>query len=269
IGKILIDPRDSRVVLVAAQGPLCAEGGARGLYRTTDGGATWTRVLHVDGWTGVNEVHADPRNPDVLYATSYQRVRRVWTLIDGGPGSGIHKSSDGGKTWRKLENGLPKEDMGRIGLAISPVDPDVVYAIVEAANKAGGVYRSTDAGGSWEKRSDYVASSPQYYQELVADPKVRDRVYSMDTWLNVTQGGGWRRSPSTSTTMRCGSTRPTTTTSSSAATAGSTRAGIAGRPGPSSPTCRSRSSTRSRSTRRCRSTTSTAAPRTTTRSAGV
>ena len=195
IGQIAIDPRNTDVVYVAAQGPLWGEGGERGLYRTADGGATWTRVLDVDDKTGVSEVHLDPRDPEVLYAVAYQRHRRVWTLIDGGPGSGIHKSTDGGKTWTKLKNGLPTVEMGRIGLAVSPADPNVVYAIIEAQSRKGGVYRSTDAGANWEKMNDYVSNSPQYYQELIADPKVVDRVYSMDTFMQVTYDGGktWRR----------------------------------------------------------------------------
>ena len=190
IGKILIDPRDSSVVYVAAQGPLWSAGGDRGLYKTTDGGKTWGRVLHIGEYTGVSDVVIDPRNPDILFASAYQRHRRVWTLIDGGPESGIHKSTDGGQTWKKLENGLPKEQMGRIGLAVSPADPDVVYAIIEAANKAGGFYRSSDSGGSWGKMSDYVSGSPQYYQEIIPDPRVAGRVYSMDTWMQVTEDGG-------------------------------------------------------------------------------
>ncbi len=192
IGKILIDPRHSNVVYVAAQGSLWAAGGDRGLYKTEDGGKTWTRVLNVDDWTGVSDLAFDPRNPDVIYATSYQRARRVWTLIDGGPGSAIWKSKDAGKTWKKLTNGLPKEDMGRIGIAVSPAQPDIVYAIIEAAasGKAGGVYRSTDAGGNWDKRGDHVSSSPQYYQELVCDPKAPDRVYSLDTFVMVSEDGG-------------------------------------------------------------------------------
>ncbi len=190
IGKIVVDPRDSRVVYVAAQGPLWASGGERGLYKTTDGGKTWNPVLQISADTGINEVHLDPRDPDILYASAYQRRRHVWTLINGGPESGIHKSIDGGATWKKLESGLPKEDKGRIGLAVSPAQPDTVYAIVEAADKKGGFFRSQDAGGSWEKMSDYIASSPQYYNELVADPKNVDRVYSLDTWLNVTDDGG-------------------------------------------------------------------------------
>lgn len=195
IGMIVVDPRDSNVVYVAAQGPLWSSGGDRGLYRTTDGGKSWTRVLDIDENTGVSEVHLDPRNPDVLYAVSYQRHRRVWTLIDGGPGSGLHKSSDGGTTWRKLSNGLPSVEIGRIGMAVSPVDPNTLYAIVEAQLGKGGVYRSTDAGAGWEKMSDYVSGSPQYYQELVADPVNVDRVYSMDTYLMATTDGGktWSR----------------------------------------------------------------------------
>jgi photosystem II stability/assembly factor-like uncharacterized protein len=190
IGRVLVDPRDSDVVFVAAHGPLWRAGGDRGLYKTTDGGKSWERVLHVDEYTGVNEVVMDPRDPDVLFASTYQRHRQVWTLIDGGPGSGIWKSRDGGKTWKKLENGLPKDDKGKIGLAVSPADPDVVYAIVEAAPTGGGFYRSLDGGGNWEKMSDYVSGSPQYYNEIFADPEVVGRVYSMDVWMMVTDDGG-------------------------------------------------------------------------------
>lgn len=191
IGKIVIDPRDTDTVLVAAQGPLWSSGGDRGLYRTEDGGATWERVLEISPDTGVTDLVYDPRDPDVLYAASYQRRRHVWTLIDGGPESAVHKSTDGGESWRKLEQGLPRGDVGRIGLAISPVDPDVLYAVIEAADEESeGFYRSTDRGESWERRSGYVSGSPQYYQELFADPHDRDRVWSMDTWLMVTEDGG-------------------------------------------------------------------------------
>ncbi|KAA0255467.1 glycosyl hydrolase [Acidobacteria bacterium ACD] len=195
VGKILVDPRDSKVVWVAAQGPLWKPGGDRGLFKSTDGGKSWKASLTISENTGVSDLWMDPRDPDVLYATAYQRRRHVWTLIDGGPESGIHKTTDGGATWKKLEKGLPKGDVGRIGLAVSPADPDTVYAIVEAARKAGGVYRSTDAGGTWEKRDDYVSQSPQYYNELVPDPKRAERVYSMDTWLHVTEDGGksWKK----------------------------------------------------------------------------
>jgi len=190
IGRIVVDPRDSRVVYVAAQGPLWRAGGERGVYKTTDGGATWKRVLEISEHTGANEVWIDPRDPDVLLASSYQRRRRTWTLINGGPESAIYKSVDAGATWQKLTSGLPTADMGKIGLAISPAAPDVVYAIIESIDDAGGFFRSTDGGASWEKRSDHVSGSPQYYNELVPDPLDPDRVYSMDTYLQVTDDGG-------------------------------------------------------------------------------
>jgi photosystem II stability/assembly factor-like uncharacterized protein len=196
IGKIVLDPRDPSTVYVAAQGPLWTDGGDRGLYKSTDGGKSWKKVLDISPRTGVSDLWYDPRNPDVLYATAYQRRRHVWALIDGGPESAIYKSTDAGATWKKLKNGLPKEDLGRIGLAVSPADPDVVYAVIEAASKkAAGTYRSTDAGGNWEKMGDYSSPSAQYYQELIPDPKVVGRVYSMDTWMMVTEDGGktWKR----------------------------------------------------------------------------
>jgi len=190
IARIVVHPNDSNTIYVAAQGPLWSKGGDRGLYKSVDGGKTWERILHVDDYTGVTDFALDPRDPNVMYAASYQRHRRVWTLINGGPGSGFHKSTDGGKTWRRIKGGLPGVDMGRIGLAVSPVDPNYLYAIIEAADRKGGFYRSTDMGESWSKMSDYVATSPQYYNEIVADPKFRDRVYSLDTWMNVTEDGG-------------------------------------------------------------------------------
>ncbi|KAA3614321.1 MAG: glycosyl hydrolase [Planctomycetota bacterium] len=190
IGKILIDPFDSSTVFVAAQGPLWRSGGDRGLYQSTDGGENWRRILHISDDTGVNEVHMDPRDPNVLYASAYQRRRHVWTLLNGGPESGIYKSTDGGRHWRELKSGLPKGDMGRIGMAISPANPDVIYAIVEATGKEGGFFRSNDRGETWTKQSSYMTSSPQYYNEIVCDPLKVDRVYSLNTFLNVTEDGG-------------------------------------------------------------------------------
>jgi len=190
IGMIAIDPRDSNIVYVAAQGPLWNAGGDRGLYKTNDGGVTWEKVLEISEHTGVNEVHFDPRNPDVLYASAYQRRRRTWTLIDGGPESAIYKSTDAGATWRTVTKGLPKGDMGRIGMAVSPANPDVIYAIIEAVRDEGGFFRSTDRGESWSKRSDHVSGSPQYYNEIVADPSDVNRVYSLETWMQVTTDGG-------------------------------------------------------------------------------
>lgn len=190
IGMIAIDPRDSDTVFVAAQGPLWSSGGDRGLYKTTDGGMTWARVLHVSDSTGINEIHLDPRDPDTMYASAYQRRRHVWTLINGGPESAIYKSTDGGKSWDKVSRGLPRADMGRIGMDISPVDPDVVFAIVEAAEDAGGFYRSSDRGETWERRSGYVTGSPQYYQEIVCHPTDVDTIYALDTYMQVSRDGG-------------------------------------------------------------------------------
>jgi photosystem II stability/assembly factor-like uncharacterized protein len=193
IGMIAIDPRDSDVVYVAAYGPLWSPGGDRGLYRTTDGGKTWTPILTVDQNTGVSEIHIDLRRPDVLYATAHQRRRHVFTQVSGGPGSAVYKSTDAGQSWRKIVAGLPSGDLGRIGLALSPVTPDLLYAIVEAQEDKGGFYRSVNGGASWERRSSYT-SSGNYYQELVCDPKDPARVYSMDVFLQVSDDGGasWR-----------------------------------------------------------------------------
>ncbi|MBL0005928.1 MAG: glycosyl hydrolase [Saprospiraceae bacterium] len=189
IGRVLIHPKNSDVVLVAALGPLWSAGGDRGLYRTKDGGKTWDQVLKIDEHTGVNDIVADPRNPDIMYASSFQRRRHVFTYLGGGPQSTIYKSVDGGLTWNKSAQGLPATDIGRIGLAISPVDPEVIYAMVEAAMGKGGFFRSTNRGGSWEKMSDYAASG-NYYVELVPDPVNKDRIYSMDTWMQVSNNGG-------------------------------------------------------------------------------
>jgi photosystem II stability/assembly factor-like uncharacterized protein len=196
IGMIRFDPRDSNVIYVAAQGPLWSKGGDRGLFRSTDGGASWEKILGGGPYTGVNEVHLDPRNPDVLLASTHQRFRNVPALMNTGPESGIYKSTDGGDSWREITNGLPSEndgeDMGKIGLAISPIDPDVVYAAIELGRRTGGFWRSTDGGESWEKRSDFVASAtgPHYYQEIFADPHRFDRIYHMDATLHVSTDGG-------------------------------------------------------------------------------
>ncbi len=189
IGRIIVHPENSDVVYVAAIGPLWSKGGDRGLYKTTDGGKTWEAVLTVDEHTGVNDVQMDPRNPDVLYASTFQRRRHVFTYVGGGPGSGMHKSTDGGNTWTKINTGLPTTELGRIGLAISPVNPEIIYAIVEAADGKGGFFASTNRGASWEKRGSHKTSG-NYYQEIIADPVEENTVYSMDTWMSVSHDGG-------------------------------------------------------------------------------
>lgn len=190
IGEILVDPRDGDTVYVAAMGPLWGPGGDRGLYRTFDGGTTWETILAIDENTGVVCLEMDPRDPDVLYAAAYQRRRHTWTLIDGGPQSGVWKSTDGGATWREINKGLPGGDKGRIGLAVAPRDPDTIYAIVEAVGDEGGFYRSTDGGENWSRQSDYISQSPQYYQEIHVDPHDSDRVYSLDTYFSRSEDGG-------------------------------------------------------------------------------
>jgi photosystem II stability/assembly factor-like uncharacterized protein len=189
IGRIVVHPKDSDTVYVASQGPLWAPGGDRGLYKTTDGGKTWSQVLKISEHTGVSDVVLDPRNPDIVVATAYQRRRHFFTMINGGPESAIHRSTDGGKTWKKMTTGLPDEQLGRIGLAISPVNPDVLYANVEAANANGGIFRSSDNGVTWEKRADYNQGS-MYYGDIFADPADVDRIYVPDVIFQVSDDAG-------------------------------------------------------------------------------
>jgi photosystem II stability/assembly factor-like uncharacterized protein len=189
VGKIVFDPRDSNVVFVAAQGPLWGPGGDRGLYKTPDGGKTWSRVLNVSENTGITDVVINPRNPDVMLAASYQRRRHVWTLIDGGPESAIHRSTDAGKTWAKVSAGLPGVDLGRICFAQAPSNPDVVYASVEAADGKGGIFRSTDAGATWEKRNPFDRGA-MYFGQMTVDPKNADRLYVLNVFPQVSDDGG-------------------------------------------------------------------------------
>ncbi len=189
IGKIIIDPNNSNVIYIAAIGPLWSKGGERGLYKSIDGGINWSLILYIDENTGVNDVIIDPRNTDILYASSFQRRRHVFTYVGGGPGSGMHKSEDGGENWIKINTGLPTEEIGRIGLTISPANPEYIYAIVEAANGKGGFYRSLNKGASWKRQSSH-STSGNYYQEIIADPVDPNRVFSMDTWMTVTNDGG-------------------------------------------------------------------------------
>jgi photosystem II stability/assembly factor-like uncharacterized protein len=192
ISKIIIHPENSNIVWVAAQGPLWSKGGERGLYKTVDGGKTWKRTLGDEEWTGVTDILIDPRNPNRLYAATWQRHRTVAAYMGGGPNTAIYKSEDGGETWEKLEKGLPKANMGKIGLAISPQKPDVIYAAIELDRRTGGVYKSTDRGASWIKQSDAVsgATGPHYYQELYASPHHFDKLYLVDVRMQVSEDGG-------------------------------------------------------------------------------
>ena len=192
ISKIIIHPENSNIVWVAAQGPLWTKGGHRGLYKTTDGGKTWKKTLGDNEWIGVTDFVIDPRNADCLYAATWQRHRNVAAYMGGGPGTAIYKSNDGGEKWKKLEKGLPKSDMGKIGLAISPQKPDVIYAVIEEEQRSGGLYRSENRGASWTKMSDAVSggTGPHYYQELYACPHQFDRIYLADVRMQVSEDGG-------------------------------------------------------------------------------
>ncbi|MGC6430052.1 MAG: WD40/YVTN/BNR-like repeat-containing protein [Jejuia sp.] len=192
ISKIIVNPKNSDEIWVASQGPLWSSGGERGLYKSTDGGDTWKLVLSDNEWTGVTDIVMDPRNENILYAATWQRHRNVAAYMGGGPGTALHKSTDGGETWDKLTTGLPKGDMGKIGLAISPLNPDVVYAAIELQRRKGAIYRSDNQGGSWTKMSNTVSggTGPHYYQELVASPHVFDKLYLMDVRVQVSEDGG-------------------------------------------------------------------------------
>jgi len=192
IARVIIHPQNSDVVFVAAQGPLWKKGDERGLYKSTDGGENWKKVLGDNEWVGVTDIVLDPRDPERMYAATWQRHRNVAAYIGGGPGSGIHRSTDGGETWEKLTKGIPKSNLGKIGLAISPQNPDIVYAAIELDRRTGGVYMSSDRGASWTKQSPTVsgATGPHYYQELYASPHAEGRIYLMDVRIQVSDDHG-------------------------------------------------------------------------------
>jgi photosystem II stability/assembly factor-like uncharacterized protein len=192
ISKIIVHPEDSDTVWVASQGPLWSSGGERGVYKTTDGGKTWTNVLKSGPWTGATDLLIDPRDPDRLYAALWQHQRTVAAYVGGGPESGLWKSEDGGETWVELKTGLPGGNKGKTGLAISPINPDVVYAAIETDRREGGLWRSDNRGGSWTKMSDEVGqgTGPHYYQELYASPHHFDRIYLVSNTSRISNDGG-------------------------------------------------------------------------------
>ncbi len=192
ISEIVVHPENPNVIWVAAQGPLWKSGGERGVYLSRDGGLTWRRTLGDDEWVGATDLAIDPREPDRIYAATWQRHRTVAAYMGGGPGTGLYRSEDGGANWTKLEEGLPESDMGKIGLAISPQRPDVLYAAIELDRRTGGVWRSTDRGATWQKRSDEVGggTGPHYYQELYACPHVFDRIYLAGVRMRISDDGG-------------------------------------------------------------------------------
>jgi photosystem II stability/assembly factor-like uncharacterized protein len=190
IAKIALNPHNPDVVYVAALGALWSDSPHRGLYRSTDGGKTFQRVLYVDDKTGCADVVVDPSQPNIVYAAMWQFRRTAYSFASGGPGSGLFKSTDGGTTWRKLTTDLPTGDLGRIVLAIAPSKPEIVYAMVESKQSA--LYRSTNRGENWEKRSSAVnvTARPFYFSSMVIDPYDADRVYRLTFQLAISNDGG-------------------------------------------------------------------------------
>lgn len=192
IHRVIIDPTDPNTVYVGAIGSPWGEHPERGVFKTTDGGATWEKILFANNKTGVADLVMDPTNPNKLIAALWEHKRDPWFFKSGGAGSGLHMTHDGGKSWKKLthEDGLPKGDLGRIGIAIAPNKPKVIYALVEAKKNA--LYKSEDGGFKWKKVNDKndIGNRPFYYSEIYVDPQNENRVYSIFTYVNVSEDGG-------------------------------------------------------------------------------
>jgi photosystem II stability/assembly factor-like uncharacterized protein len=190
IGKVEVHPENPDVVYVAALGNLWSPSTERGVFRSTDGGSTWEKVLFVDEFTGAVDLVMNPEDPEVLYAATYQRLRKAWGFNGGGPGSGIYRTTDGGDTWSELTTGIPAGDKGRIGLAIAASSPNVLNALIEHADaEARGTYRSEDGGDSWE-RVNSLNPRPMYYSEIFIDPTDPERVYVLATDTYRSEDGG-------------------------------------------------------------------------------
>ena len=187
IGRIVIHPTNANIVYVAAVGPLWASGGERGLYKTVDGGKTWANTKKISEHTGFTDVAMDPTNPDVLYAAAFQRQRKAYSFVGGGPESAIYKSIDAGASWTKLTEGLPTADIGRIGLDISQSRPGTIYATMET--RGADIYRSDDHGASWRKTGT-GSSFPWYMGQIRVDPTNPERVYFLGVPLQVSEDGG-------------------------------------------------------------------------------
>lgn len=193
IQRIIVDKNNSNIVYVGAIGSSWGEHPERGVFKTTDGGKTWKKILYVNEKTGLADLVVDAHNPNKLIAAMWEHRRKPWTFNSGGPGSGIYLTVDGGEHWQKLtdKDGIPKGDLGRVGLAISPSNPNRVYALIEA--KKNGFYRSDDGGYTWKKMNDKlneIGNRPFYYSDIAVDPINENRVYSVYTYINVSEDGG-------------------------------------------------------------------------------
>ena len=192
IHRVIIDPTDPNTVYVGAIGSPWGEHSQRGVYKTTDGGKTWKKILGANLKTGVADLVMDPHNPNKLFAALWEHKRDPWFFKSGGEGSGLHMTHDGGQNWKKLtaEDGLPKGELGRIGIAVAPNKPEVVYALIEAKKNA--LYKSTDGGFQWKKVNDKagIGNRPFYYSDIYVDPQNENRLYSIFTYVNVSEDGG-------------------------------------------------------------------------------
>jgi len=199
IGRILVHPGDPDRVFVAAVGDLFGRNGQRGVFRSTDGGESWENVLFLNDSTGVVELAMNPSNPRILFATAWRAQRLPWTMISGSREGGVYRSKDGGDTWQKLEGGLPTGLVGKIGVAVSPADPERVWALVEAEGDTGGVYRSDDGGDSWRQLTSerQIRHRPWYYMRITADPTDENTVWINNVLLykSVDGGSSWTPVP--------------------------------------------------------------------------
>jgi len=190
VGRIVVNPKDSNTVFVCALGHLWNANVERGVFRTADGGKSWSKVLFVNESTGCSDVAIDPQDPRVVYAGMWQVRRWPWTFSSGGPGSGLYKSTDGGTTWRPIRKGLPEGELGRIGIGVAASRPSMVYMVVEAKKTA--LYRSEDLGENWTamNSSFNIQARPFYFATLAVDPKDFNRIYKPGFFLSVSEDGG-------------------------------------------------------------------------------